>query len=138
MQVNPLTSGQLRELREAIGAIPGVRLVVVFGSVARGKAFPGSDVDVGVMGGGFWDQLELGSQIGALLRREAHVADLGTAGEMLRYLVARDGIPIFEIDPTAWPRFQAEAAIAYFDFEPTLRLCAEAARHRVRAEAGLG
>jgi predicted nucleotidyltransferase len=133
-----LTSGQLRDLGEVVGAVPGVRLVVVFGSVARGKAFPDSDVDVAVMSGGFWDQLELGTKVGALLQREAHVVDLATAGEMLRYLVAREGIPIFEVDPTAWPRFQAEAAIGYFDFEPTLKLCAEAARRRVRAEAGLG
>ena len=133
-----MTNGQLRELRDVVVDVPEVRLVVVFGSVARGDASPDSDVDVGVVGGGFWDQLGVGAKVGERLQREAHVVDLGKAGEMLRYLVAREGIPIFEIDPATWARFQAEAAIGYFDFEPILKICAEAARRRIRVEAGIG
>jgi len=40
---------------------PSVDLVVVFGSQATGKARPDSDVDVGIRGGGFWEQLAMGS-----------------------------------------------------------------------------
>jgi len=117
--------------------LPGVRLVVLFGSVARAEARADSDLDVGILGGTFWEQLELGSRVGARLGREAHVVDLAQAGEVLRFEVARDGVCVFE-RADAWPRFRAEAMIAYWDFEPILKLCAESARRRLREEAGVG
>jgi predicted nucleotidyltransferase len=47
----------------AVARWPDLRLVVVFGSVATGKARPDSDVDVGVLGGSFWDQLAAGNEV---------------------------------------------------------------------------
>lgn len=40
----------VRTLREALSALPGVQVALVFGSVARGAAGAGSDVDVLVLG----------------------------------------------------------------------------------------
>lgn len=108
---------------------------MVFGSVARGEALADSDVDVAVLGGEFWDQLKLAADVGAGMGREAHAVDLSRAGETLRYHVARDGVLLFAAEPSAWPRFRAEAVLRYLDFEPVLNICAEGARRRLRAEA---
>ncbi len=131
-------TNELRRASAGLVDVPDVRLVVLFGSVARGNARPDSDADIGILGGGFWPQLELGSRIAALLQREAHVVDLAAAGELLRFEVARDGACIFERENDVWLRFRAEAMIAYWDFEPIMRICAEGARRRLMKEAGLG
>jgi predicted nucleotidyltransferase len=136
LDVNP--AKELRRATESLVDVAEVRLVVLFGSVARGNARPDSDVDIGILGGGFWPQLELGSRIAARLQREPHVVDLAQAGELLRFEVARDGVCIFERGQDTWPRFRAQAMIAYWDFAPIMRICAEGARRRLLQEAGLG
>lgn len=127
----------LRQAAKVVVDVPEVRLIVLFGSVARGKARADSDLDLGILGGGFWEQLELGSRLATRVRREPHVVDLAHAGELLRFEIARDGVCLFE-EGDAWLRFRAEAMVAYWDFEPILKLCAAGARRRLRAEAGLG
>jgi predicted nucleotidyltransferase len=129
----------LSELAQQTGRLvvrwPEVRLIVVFGSVATGKARPESDVDVGVLGGGFWDQLDVGSEVGRLAGREAHVVDLAAASDWLRFQVARDGVLVHEREPGVWARFQAEAAVRYFDLAPIIARCAEGVRRRLLKEA---
>jgi len=43
-------SALVRTLRQALAEVPGVDVALVFGSVARGEATAGSDVDVLVLG----------------------------------------------------------------------------------------
>jgi predicted nucleotidyltransferase len=125
-------------IEEIVADRSGFRLIVLFGSVARGQAFPRSDADLGILGGEFWDQLAAGTLIGPLLGREAHVVDLATSSDVLRYEIARDGVPLFQADPVIWPCFRAEAIVRYLDFQPVLTLCAEGARERLRREARTG
>jgi len=115
---------------------PDLKLVVVFGSVARGATRPDSDIDVGVLGGGFWEQLDVGTEVGGLAAREPQVVDLMTASDRLRFEVARDGILLYEREPGSWARFQAEATLRYFDLAPIITLCTEGVRRRLLAEAG--
>ena len=117
---------------------PGVRLVVLFGSVARGTARADSDADIGVLGGQFWDALKIGSEVGARLGREPQVVDLEAANDLLRFEAARDGAPLFEAAPDAWRIFQAQAAIRYFEIQPLIALCAGGARRRLMNEASRG
>lgn len=128
----------VQELRQLAGAsasrIPEVTLVVLFGSVARDNARPDSDADLGVLGGGFWQQLELGSTLAARLGREPHVVDLERASEAFAYEVARTGIVLFERAPFTWARFQGSAATRFFDFQPAHRRFVEGARLRLVAE----
>jgi predicted nucleotidyltransferase len=128
----------LQSIRDAAAVFPGVRLVALFGSLAREAALPTSDADIGILGGGFWDQLTLGSQIGALIGREPHPVDLASASDLLRFEVARDGVLLYAPRADDWPRFQAEAAIRYLDLRPTIALCAEGVRARLRREARHG
>ena len=128
-------SALARQTQQLATRWPDVRLIVVFGSAATGRARPDSDVDVGVLGGGFWEQLEVGSEIGRLMGREPHVVDLATASDWLRFEVARDGQLAYQIEPSAWARFRAESAVRYFDLAPIIALCSEGVRRRLLKEA---
>lgn len=123
------------EIARRVAARPGIRLVIVFGSVARSTARPDSDVDIGILGGGFWDQLAVGGEIAAAYGREPHVVDLGAASDWLRFEAARHGQLLFAATPDAWPRFQAESALRYFDLAPIIARCAAGVRARLRREA---
>jgi hypothetical protein len=95
-------------------------------------------VDVAVLGGGFWDQLGLGSDVGGLLGREPHVVDLQTASDWLRFQVARDGVLVYEALPGAWAEFKARAMVLYWDLAPTIALCAAGVKQRFLREARHG
>ena len=119
-------------------ARPQLRLVVLFGSLARGDALPDSDADIAVLGAESWDGLGLGSQLAGVAGREPHVVELEHASDLLRYHVARDGVLLYEAEPYTWARFQAESALRYFDLAPIIALCTEGARQRLIREAKRG
>jgi predicted nucleotidyltransferase len=135
-ELDALPLATLRD-RTAAGAAanPGLRLVVLFGSVATGKARPDSDADIAVLSGDFWKSLELGSALAAQLGREPHVVDLASASDALRFEVARHGVMLYEAEPFAWPEYQARAAVLYFDLKPIIERCTEGVRARLRAGA---
>jgi predicted nucleotidyltransferase len=134
MQTEPVPVEALRALAAGHALrVPGLQLVVLFGSVARGSARPGSDADIGVLGGAFWEQLQLGSALAAELGREPHVVDLGQAPEALAYEIARTGLPLFAEGPFTWAQFQAGAALRFFDFQTARQRCVEGVRRRVLA-----
>ena len=110
---------------------------MLFGSVAKQTAHAGSDADIGVLGGDFWTALELGAALAALLHREPHVVDLATAPAALRFEIAQNGLLLFEAEPMLFARFQAQAALEYFDLVPLRARCAEGVRKRLRREAHL-
>jgi uncharacterized protein len=118
-----------------IASAGGTELVVVFGSVARGDARPGSDVDIGILGAEFWAAHRLGSELGAALGREPLVVQLEDASDHLRFQVARDGVLVYEDERSRWARFQAEAALRWFDLAPIVARCAAGVRARLLREA---
>lgn len=130
-----MTPAEIEDLRSAARVFDDARLVILFGSVARGTAAPWSDADIGVSGVGFWRALEIGARLGAALGRESHVVDLDRASDWLRFLAARDGALLAEGVPDAWATFRAQAALRYFDLAPILELCSEGARRRLEASA---
>ena len=117
--------------------VPGLQLLVLFGSVASGCARRDSDVDVALLGGDSWQGLLLGAALGRVIRRDPHVVDLASAPTALKYEVARTGVLLYEAEPFLWARFQAQAALLYFDLRPLRERCAEGVRRRLRLEAGL-
>lgn len=108
----------LDQLRAAIAGYPGLRLVVVFGSRARGSANPGSDLDLAYDGSA--NELELMERLGRVARCDVDLVSLDRADAILKNRIAREGLAIYEHARGAFARFAADAALEYLDLEPLL------------------
>ncbi len=106
-----------RALRDA-----GVRLLVVFGSAARGREHASSDVDVGVLFDG--GEGEVQGRYAARLEAVAPAVEadrpvdlvlLDEADPLLLREVALDGRPIFEAEPGTFEEFRIRAIKRYLD-----------------------
>jgi predicted nucleotidyltransferase len=128
--MNPLET----RLIEALEAFPEVELAVVFGSVARGKASRGSDVDIGVLSKAPYRDLlrRLEVQLGRAARREVEVVALDESPPLLRFEIARDGRVLVERRPHAWTDFRAHAMIDWWDWAPLARRIHAAAAARLK------
>ncbi|MGH9361135.1 MAG: type VII toxin-antitoxin system MntA family adenylyltransferase antitoxin [Thermoanaerobaculia bacterium] len=113
----------LEALRQALAAVPAVRLAAVFGSEARGKSGPQSDVDLAL-------QLvpptaaarrDAVAAARAAIGREIDAVDLDSAPPLLRFQIARDGVLLVEREPRSWTRFKATAMVDWWDWAPTAR-----------------
>jgi len=126
---------EIIRLREGVSRFDDARLVVLFGSVVGTSARPWSDVDIGVAGVGILRSGEIGQAIGSMVAREPHVVDLDVASDHLRFEVARSGVLLRENEPLVWARFQAEAALRWFDLAPLVALCRDGVKRRLMRDA---
>jgi predicted nucleotidyltransferase len=95
---------------------PGVELIVLFGSLARGRANRRSDLDIAVRGDGPIDLDRLYLRLAPRLATDRlDLVDLRRAGTGLAFEVARHGQPLFERVPGAFRRFQSLASRRYGD-----------------------
>ncbi|HXF57651.1 MAG TPA: nucleotidyltransferase domain-containing protein [Actinomycetota bacterium] len=129
--------GGLEErLREALGRREDVVLAYLFGSVARGRAGPLSDVDVAVLlaedGDPFLRFLEVVEEVGRVVGPErADVVLLNTAPVALAYRVLRDGRLLLCRDQALRARHWVRTVLGYLDMEPFFRTFEEGLRHRI-------
>ncbi len=101
----------------------------LYGSVARGEARPGSDVDLAVLGRGpgpktYTDlrpRLALEGELEALLGRPVQLLSLEGAPADLVHEVLRDGRLVLERDRAARVAFEVRRRNEYFDLLPILR-----------------
>jgi uncharacterized protein len=94
----------------------GLRLLVLFGSLARGRATPASDADLGVLCEGAFDVDALYLAIAPLLRiHHVDLVDLRRAPPLLAFEIARSGSLIFERTPGIFREFQSLAYRRYCD-----------------------
>jgi predicted nucleotidyltransferase len=109
------------ELTEIASRLPGLRLLLLHGSRARGQAHSRSDWDLAYVADSSLDPEELRAALGGHLDTDAvDLADLETAGALLRYRVARDGVLLFETKPGTFEAFRMDAIHTWCDMEPVL------------------
>jgi predicted nucleotidyltransferase len=101
---------------------PGLNLLVLFGSRARGDPQERSDWDFGFLGDERLDPDGLRVDLAAALGTDdVDLADLAHASGLLRYRAARDGIAVHDASGKGFERFWRDAVHFWCDAEPVLR-----------------
>jgi len=102
--------------------VPGLELLVLFGSRARGDSHPGSDWDFGYLAGPSFDPDGLLARLVLLLDTDdVDLADLARANGLLRFRVAAEGRPLFESEPGRFDDFSFWAISFWCDMGPIIR-----------------
>jgi uncharacterized protein len=116
---------------------PRVELVVLFGSVARGRSRPDSDLDVAVRCDGPADPDALYLLLAPRLATSLlDLVDLRRASSLLAFQVARHGQVLYERDAGAFRSFQSLASRRYCDTDK-LRRAQRRAIHAFLERQGL-
>ena len=108
------TSKQLQPIAQKFG----VGLIVLFGSVARGKIHEESDIDIGVLTDRpitFNKRLKLWLELSSLFRADIDLAMLNHAEPVFGFQVARDGKLLFERDKFVWENWRSYKIRQYWD-----------------------
>ena len=119
---------QLGEFLTANAEREGIAAAYLFGSVARGTARPGSDVDVGILyseeppatlkGLGF----EIEGDLEDLLKLPVQAVVLNRASVDLVIRVLRDGKLLVDRDRSKRVRFEVRSRNEFWDLEPYLKM----------------
>lgn len=127
-------------LRQRVSSLPEVKLAVLFGSTARGKAGPRSDVDLGVVLDP--DTRDVRSRVEAELwqaaGRTVDVIYLDKAPPLLRFEIARDGVLLHQEQDHLWTDFKTRAMLDWWDWEPIAKRIEEALIQRLREKVEHG
>ena len=117
-----------------------VRLLVLFGSTARGKAGPRSDVDLGVLLDPYSAALrfKVDAELGRATGREVDTVLLDDAPPLLRFEIAKEGVLLLERDEGLWTHFKAKAMVDWWDWAPTFRMMSDVSIRRLREKIADG
>jgi predicted nucleotidyltransferase len=101
---------------------PGLHLLVLFGSRARGDVHPGSDWDLGYLAGAAFDPDDLMARLVLVLETErVDLVNLDRANGLLRYRAAAEAQVLFESDPDQFAGFWFKAVSYWCDMGPIIR-----------------
>jgi len=101
---------------------PGLRLLVLFGSRARGDTGPNPDWDLAFLADPRFDPDALMADLASQLASDAvDLVDLSRAGAQLRFRVARDGRVVYEAAPGEFRRFWLAAVSFWCDADPVIQ-----------------
>jgi|SRR6185369_10263571 len=104
----PADPALVETLRSALAGRKDVELALLFGSRARGRSRPDSDVDVAYLGKDV-DPLELAGHLGLAARLEVQAVDIADPSYPLMKAVLRDGILLHQGEPGAGARWRSHA-----------------------------
>lgn len=109
-------------LAELAAAAPGLELLVLHGSRARGEEHTKSDWDLAYLADRSFDaDAFLADLVLALGSDRVDLSALRGASGLFRYRVAREGVPLFEARGGTFADFWMRAVSFWCDAEPVLR-----------------
>ncbi len=130
----------LERLRAVLARAPNVRLAVLFGSRAAGRAHSGSDFDIGILPGAegtsLHEELALAATLSQAAGAEVDLVRLDVDNPLLGNEVARNGICLLEREPGAFSAYRATAVSIWLDWDETI--APHRARFLSRLAAGRG
>ncbi len=120
-------------INSIFGARSSILAVYLFGSTARGKEGPLSDVDFAILyypevkysKEAFKDELRMADEIETILRKKGikqnvEILTLNNMNILLRHKVIGEGIRIYCRDKNAAAKYEANVISYYCDFKPTI------------------
>lgn len=112
----------LQQVTELARTSPGLELLVLFGSRARGDSHSRSDWDFGYLSARDFDPAEFLAHLVLLLGTDRiDLVDLERTNGLLRFRVASEGQTLFESNDGAFERFAFEAISFWCDMGPIIR-----------------
>ena len=117
-----VSSSTLNALTQLAWSTPGLEVLLLFGSRARGDVHARSDWDLGYLANPDLDAPALLAAIVEIVGSDrVDLVDLSRASGLLRYRAARDGQVLFEAHPRLAEQFSLDAAQFWCDAAPVLR-----------------
>jgi predicted nucleotidyltransferase len=115
------SSRMFDRIRDAARNVPGLELLVLFGSRARGDAHAASDWDFGYLAAPATDIIGLLAALVEITGSDrVDLVDLARASGVLRFRAARDGQMLHEQTSGNGNTFRLEAAHFWCDMAPVL------------------
>ena len=112
----------LDKINAIVRSMPGLELLLLYGSRARRSETSRSDWDFAYSATSAFEPASLlGALVSALDTDRIDLADLDRAGGLLRFRAARDGVVVFEATPGCAERFRLAAAQFWCDAAPVLQ-----------------
>ena len=110
-----------RKVRETAATAPGLKLLIVFGSRARGDEHDRSDWDFGFIGSATFDpDVLLASLVQAVGTDRVDLVNLSRAGALLRFRAADEGQLVYEAGHDEFSRYWLDAVSFWCDAEPII------------------
>ncbi|MGH3824787.1 MAG: type VII toxin-antitoxin system MntA family adenylyltransferase antitoxin [Pseudonocardiaceae bacterium] len=131
----PSTLDLTERLRRLLSSAPGVLVAYLYGSHARGRAGPLSDVDVALLLDSDDEdrRLDLTAAIAhAIAPARSDIVILNDAPPALAYRVLRDGKILASRDDRARVQHWVQTIDRYLDMAPSRRVLAAGTRNRLR------
>lgn len=117
-----MTRPDLQTVAELARKTPGLDLLVLFGSRARGDSHPGSDWDLGYLAGPELDFYGLLARLVLLLGTDRiDLVNLSRASGLLRFRAVSEGKTLFESSDGVFESFAFEAISYWCDMGPIIR-----------------
>jgi predicted nucleotidyltransferase len=111
-----------KKVTELAREFPGLDLLMLFGSRARGDDYSESDWDFAYLAGTNFDPDEFLARLVLLLDTDRiDLVDLRRANGLLRYRAAAEGRLLFASKPEVFDRFWFEASSFWWDMEPVFK-----------------
>jgi len=115
-QIVNLTIEDIRNRLEPLHHDTGLQLIVLFGSLAKGRRNIRSDMDLAFLYSVPFDIVQLTNRVSQLLCSDAiDVVDLRTASPLLKFSAMQNGKALYERSPGTFSSFYSLAFRRYID-----------------------